>query len=172
MSKPNLIYAFSHKGAFMQEYISQAISGAKIAAKGYAVADKNAKFAPYKFTLHALGERDILMEILFAGICHSDIHSARSEWGEGIYPMVPGHEIAGRVIAVGNKVSKFKVGDYAGVGCMVNSCGKCEACKASNEQFCQNTIYTYIILILFSGSWCNTAGLYQISKIKIPPCFK
>ena len=75
----------------MQEYISQAISGAKIAAKGYAVADKNAKFAPYKFTRHALGERDILMEILFAGICHSDIHSARSEWGEGIYPMVPGH---------------------------------------------------------------------------------
>lgn len=127
----------------MQEYISQAKSGAKIAAKGYAVADKNAKFTPYKFTRHALGERDILMEILFAGICHSDIHNARSEWGEGIYPMVPGHEIAGRVIAVGSKVSKFKVGDFAGVGCMVNSCGECEACKASNEQFCQNTIYTY-----------------------------
>ncbi len=127
----------------MQEYVKQAQNGERIAAKGYAVADKNAKFQPYNFTRHALGEHDILMEILYAGICHSDIHSAKSEWHEGIYPMVPGHEIAGRVIAVGSGVRKFKVGDFAGVGCMVNACGQCEACKASREQFCQNVVFTY-----------------------------
>lgn len=128
----------------MQEYIKEATSGARVSARGFAVADKNAKFKAFNFSRHSLGENDILIEILFAGICHSDIHSARSEWREGIYPMVPGHEIAGRVIAVGNKVSKFKVGDYAGVGCMVNSCGECEACKKSNEQFCERgAIFTY-----------------------------
>ena len=128
----------------MQEYIKEATSGTRVSAKGFAVADKNAKFKAFNFSRHPLGANDILMEILFAGICHSDIHSARSEWHEGIYPMVPGHEIAGRVIAVGSKVSKFKVGDYAGVGCMVNSCGECEACKKSNEQFCERgAIFTY-----------------------------
>ncbi|MDY4425979.1 MAG: NAD(P)-dependent alcohol dehydrogenase [Helicobacter sp.] len=111
--------------------------GKRITAKGYAVQHKDDTFKPFEFSRHALGESDILIEILYAGICHSDIHSARSEWHNGIYPMVPGHEIAGRVVAVGSKVSKFKVGDYAGVGCMVNSCGECEACKASNEQYCE-----------------------------------
>ena len=135
--------ANSTKGAKMQNYINEAQSGARISSKGYAVADKNAKFKAFSFTRHPLGERDILIEILFAGICHSDIHSAKSEWAQGIYPMVPGHEIAGRVIAVGKGVKKFKVGDYAGVGCMVNSCGKCDACKASREQFCSNVVFTY-----------------------------
>ena len=114
--------------------LNEAKEGKRITAKGYAVQHKSDTFKPFEFSRHALGENDILIEILFAGICHSDIHSARSEWKEGIYPMVPGHEIAGKVVAVGSKVSKFKVGDYAGVGCMVNSCGECEACKASNEQ--------------------------------------
>lgn len=125
--------------------LDEAKEGKRISAKGYAVAHKSDSFKPFSFSRHPLGENDILIEILYAGICHSDIHSARSEWREGIYPMVPGHEIAGKVVAVGAKVSKFKVGDYAGVGCMVNSCGECEACRASNEQFCENgkTIFTY-----------------------------
>lgn len=82
---------------------------------------------------------------MYSGICHSDIHQARSEWGESIYPMVPGHEIAGRVAAVGKDVTKFKVGDMAGVGCMVNSCGECEHCRNGEEQYCDNgkTVYTY-----------------------------
>ncbi|WP_299548076.1 NAD(P)-dependent alcohol dehydrogenase [uncultured Helicobacter sp.] len=117
--------------------------GQRIPAVGYAVKNKDSKFEKFSFTRHCMGEKDIVIEILFAGICHSDIHSARSEWHAGIYPMVPGHEIAGRVVAVGSEVSKFKVGDYAGVGCMVNSCGECEACKRSQEQFCQKCIFTY-----------------------------
>lgn len=129
----------------LENNLTQATTGQRIEAKGYAVAHKDDTFKPFSFSRHAMGERDILIEILYAGICHSDIHSARSEWKEGIYPMVPGHEIAGRVVAVGSKVSKFKVGDYAGVGCMVNSCGECEACKKSQEQFCERgqTIFTY-----------------------------
>ncbi|MEU2145787.1 alcohol dehydrogenase catalytic domain-containing protein, partial [Streptomyces globisporus] len=75
-----------------------------------------------------VGEFDILIDIKFAGICHSDIHQARDGWGEGIFPMVPGHEIAGIVAETGSGVTRFKVGDRVGVGCMVDSCGRCDAC--------------------------------------------
>ncbi|EGB8870054.1 NAD(P)-dependent alcohol dehydrogenase [Campylobacter coli] len=111
------------------------LENGRIQSKGYAMLSKDAKFTPFEFTRHAVGDNDILIKILYAGICHSDIHTARSEWGEAVYPCVPGHEIAGEVIAVGKNVSKFKVGDYAGVGCMVNSCGECEACKVVSEKF-------------------------------------
>ena len=96
------------------------LENGRVQSKGFAMLSKDAKFTPFDFTRHALGERDILIKILYAGICHSDIHTARSEWGEATYPCVPGHEIAGEVVAVGKGVSQFKVGDDAGVGCMVN----------------------------------------------------
>ncbi|MFF4956763.1 NAD(P)-dependent alcohol dehydrogenase [Streptomyces sp. NPDC001222] len=83
-----------------------------------------------------VGEFDVLIDIKFAGICHSDIHQAREGWGEAIFPMVPGHEIAGVVSEVGSGVTKFKVGDRVGVGCMVDSCRECENCKAGFEQYC------------------------------------
>ncbi|NEB39451.1 NAD(P)-dependent alcohol dehydrogenase [Streptomyces sp. SID14515] len=83
-----------------------------------------------------VGEFDILIDIKFAGICHSDIHQARDGWGEGIFPMVPGHEIAGIVAETGSGVTRFKVGDRVGVGCMVDSCGKCDACLMGREQHC------------------------------------
>jgi len=83
------------------------------------------------------GTRDVVLEILFCGVCHSDIHQARDEWSGGIFPMVPGHEIVGRVTRVGGEVSKFKVGDLVGVGCMVDSCGVCDPCKHGVEQFCE-----------------------------------
>ncbi|HET6860237.1 MAG TPA: NAD(P)-dependent alcohol dehydrogenase [Streptomyces sp.] len=86
--------------------------------------------------LRPVGEHDVLIEIKFAGICHSDIHQARDGWGEGIFPMVPGHEIAGIVTEVGPGVTKFAVGDRAGVGCMVDSCRECDNCKAGLEQYC------------------------------------
>ncbi|MET8469795.1 NAD(P)-dependent alcohol dehydrogenase [Streptomyces sp. NPDC006422] len=92
----------------------------------------------------AVGEHDVLIDIKFAGICHSDIHQAREGWGEAIFPMVPGHEIAGVVEAVGAGVTKFKVGDRVGVGCMVDSCGKCEPCLAGQEQHCvEGNVQTY-----------------------------
>lgn len=138
------------------------LENGRVQSKGFAMLSKDAKFTPFDFTRHALGEKDILIKILYAGICHSDIHTARSEWGEATYPCVPGHEIAGEVVAVGTKVSKFKVGDYAGVGCMVNSCGECEACKASQEQFCERgkTIFTYNSEDVFHGGE-NTYGGYS-----------
>lgn len=83
-----------------------------------------------------VGEFDVLIDIKFAGICHSDIHQARDGWGEGIFPMVPGHEIAGIVAEAGSGVTRFKVGDRVGVGCMVDSCGKCDACLLGREQHC------------------------------------
>jgi alcohol dehydrogenase (NADP+) len=87
---------------------------------------------------------DVVIDIAYAGICHSDIHQARDEWGGAIFPMVPGHEIAGTVSAVGSAVTKYRVGDRVGVGCMVNSCGECEYCRAGTEQFCvKGNVQTY-----------------------------
>lgn len=87
---------------------------------------------------------DVVIEIDYSGICHSDIHTVRSEWGPAAYPCVPGHEIVGHVIQVGKKVKKFKVGDLAGVGCFVDSCGKCASCKQHEQQFCEkHTAFTY-----------------------------
>lgn len=94
---------------------------------------------PFKATTierRDIGPKDVLIEIKYAGICHSDIHTARGEWGETTYPLVPGHEIAGTVSEVGADVSKLKIGDRVGVGCMVNSCRKCENCRKGEEQYC------------------------------------
>lgn len=110
-----------------------------IETKGYATHDKNAKFAPFKFERRDVGVNDILIDIEFAGICHSDIHQARAEWEPmvpSIYPMVPGHEIVGHVAQVGSKVTKFEVGDIAGIGCFVDSCRECPPCVIGEEQFC------------------------------------
>jgi uncharacterized zinc-type alcohol dehydrogenase-like protein len=107
-----------------------------LAARGYATASPESSFEPFDFERREVGARDVLIEILFAGICHSDIHQARNEWGNSIYPMVPGHEIVGRVVQVGADVTKFKEGDIAGVGCFVDSCRTCTSCEADFEQWC------------------------------------
>ncbi|NYF98364.1 alcohol dehydrogenase catalytic domain-containing protein [Janibacter cremeus] len=90
-----------------------------------------------------VGENDVLIEIAYAGVCHSDIHTARSEWGQAPYPLVVGHEIAGTVAEVGSAVTTHTVGDRVGVGCMVNSCRECDACKAGKEQYCTKQVGTY-----------------------------
>jgi len=105
--------------------------------KGYATSAPNAKFEPFSFERRDVGAKDILIEIQYCGICHSDIHQARDEWGGSIFPMVPGHEIVGRVVQKGAEVSKFNEGDIAGVGCFVDSCRTCENCAEGFEQFCQ-----------------------------------
>lgn len=105
--------------------------------RGYATKSPTSAFEPFDFTRREVGPHDVLIKILYSGICHSDIHSSRNEWGGATYPMVPGHEIAGKVLKVGDQVKKFKVGDTAGVGCFVDSCRTCESCKSTEEQFCE-----------------------------------
>ncbi|MDQ6785408.1 MAG: NAD(P)-dependent alcohol dehydrogenase [Acidobacteriota bacterium] len=107
-----------------------------VQTKGYAAKSASDTLQPFEFERRDLKEDDILIEIAFCGVCHSDIHQVRDEWGGSIYPMVPGHEIVGLVARVGANVSKFKEGDYAGVGCFVDSCRECENCKDGVEQFC------------------------------------
>lgn len=106
--------------------------------KGYAAESAKAALKPFEFGRRDLGARDVLIEIQYCGVCHSDIHQARGEWGDEIFPMVPGHEIVGRVSAVGSEVTKFKEGDTAGVGCFVDSCRVCANCKEGEEQHCEN----------------------------------
>jgi uncharacterized zinc-type alcohol dehydrogenase-like protein len=107
-----------------------------IQTKGYAASSASSSLQPFSFERRDPKPNDIVIEIAYSGICHSDIHTARSEWGPTLYPCVPGHEIVGTVKSVGKKVKKFKVGDTVGVGCMVDSCGKCGNCKNHEEQYC------------------------------------
>lgn len=104
--------------------------------KAYAAQSASSPLTPFSFNRREPGPSDVQVEILYCGVCHSDIHQARDEWGGSIYPMVPGHEIVGRVIGVGAKVKKFKAGDLAGVGVMVDSCRRCKHCKNDLEQYC------------------------------------
>lgn len=107
--------------------------------KGYAVDGPQDTFHEFDFERRDVGPKDILIDIMYAGICHSDIHQVRAEWEPmmpSVYPMVPGHEIVGRVSQVGSNVTKFKVGDLAGIGCFIDSCRECDPCKAGFEQFC------------------------------------
>lgn len=102
----------------------------------YAVLSPSAPLQPYSITRRPCGDDDVVIDIKYAGICHSDIHQARTEWGDAIFPMVPGHEIGGIVAQIGAKVTKFQVGDVVGVGCMVDSCRSCEHCIAGLENYC------------------------------------
>jgi uncharacterized zinc-type alcohol dehydrogenase-like protein len=104
----------------------------------YATAAAKAPFEKTTIQRRDLGPRDVLIKIAYAGICHSDIHTAREEWGEAIFPLVPGHEIAGVVQDIGSAVAKYAVGDRVGVGCMVDSCRECVNCLAGEEQYCLN----------------------------------
>ena len=112
--------------------------------KGYATTAADAPLAPFSFERRDPREDDVAIDIKYCGICHSDIHQARNEWGGSTYPMVPGHEIAGVVTAVGGKVTKFKVGDRVGIGCFVDSCGHCAECKRGLQQYCgKGLVFTY-----------------------------
>jgi uncharacterized zinc-type alcohol dehydrogenase-like protein len=114
------------------------------AVKAYATASATAALAPFAIERREPGPRDIQIEILYCGVCHSDLHQARNDWSNSIYPMVPGHEIVGRVVRLGAAVHKLRVGDYAGVGCMVDSCRHCPSCAQGLEQYCeQGATLTY-----------------------------
>ena len=111
---------------------------------GYAAHTPTDDLTPYHFTRREPRPDDVVIEILYCGVCHSDLHSARNDWGNAMYPLVPGHEIIGRVLAVGTAVTRFQVGDEVGVGCMVDSCQHCDPCEHGLEQYCEEgSTYTY-----------------------------
>ncbi|PRZ23451.1 NAD(P)-dependent alcohol dehydrogenase [Flavobacterium granuli] len=110
-----------------------------IKSRGYAGKDERGTLVKWDFERRAVGDNDVLIDIKFSGICHSDIHTIKGHWGAQKYPQVPGHEIAGIVAAVGKNVTKFKIGDQAGIGCMVDSCMQCDSCKNGEEHHCETT---------------------------------
>jgi alcohol dehydrogenase (NADP+) len=112
--------------------------------KSYAAQSATTPLAPWTFDRRDPKPHDVQIEILYCGVCHSDLHTVRNEWGNAIYPVVPGHEIVGRVTAVGSHVKKFKAGEFAGVGCLVDSCRECNNCKHGQEQYCTGgAVFSY-----------------------------
>jgi alcohol dehydrogenase (NADP+) len=119
-------------------------STALLPSKGYAALAAAEKLIPFNFNRRKPRPHDVLVDILYCGVCHTDLHFVRNDWGMSIYPLVPGHEIVGRVTQIGDHVHKFKVGDTVGIGCLVDSCRECENCKDNEEQYCLNgMVLTY-----------------------------
>ncbi|KAG6432013.1 hypothetical protein SASPL_103586 [Salvia splendens] len=112
-------------------------------AVGWAARDPSGVLSPFKFSRPAAAPRDVHFKVLYCGICHSDLHTIKNEWGNAHYPVVPGHEIVGVVTAVGPSVTKFSPGDKVGVGCLVNSCRNCDQCAAHLQNYCPNLVLTY-----------------------------
>ncbi|CAE6906022.1 Aldehyde reductase YahK [Paraburkholderia nemoris] len=104
----------------------------------YAASDAQSKLSPFEFQCRELRANDVQMEVLFCGVCHTDLHVARNDWKRTVYPVVPGHEVVGRVTAVGSDVTKYQIGDLVGVGCLVDSCRTCPSCEEGLEQYCEN----------------------------------
>ncbi len=128
-------------------------------AHGYAARSADQPLAPFAFERRTPGPHDVRIDILYCGVCHSDLHTARDEWQNTLYPSVPGHEIVGRITAVGNAVDGFKIGDIAGVGCMVDSCRQCASCKEGEEQYCEAGFTGTYNGPMFGGE--NTYGGYS-----------
>ena len=134
------------------------------ASKGFAALSAQSPLSPYAFSRREPGPTEITVEILYCGVCHSDLHMARNEWGQTIYPMVPGHEIVGRVLAAGGSVTKFKAGDIAAVGVIVDSCRKCAPCQKGEEHFCdEGSTLTYAAKDRVDGS--ITMGGYSSNYV-------
>ncbi|OOQ60947.1 NAD(P)-dependent alcohol dehydrogenase [Mucilaginibacter pedocola] len=146
-----------------------------IQAKGYAAQKANDTLAPWAFERREVGPHDVQIEIQYCGVCHSDLAQINNEWFPGIFPMVPGHEIVGRVTKVGSHVTNFKIGDRAGVGTMVNSCGKCEHCEEGLEPYCAEGVsVTYNGIDKFGdgtpgyGGYSNTIVTKDSFVVHIP----
>lgn len=151
-----------------------------VAARGYAARDTFGHLSPWEFERRPLRDDDVLIEIKYSGVCHSDIHQLRGEWAPQQYPQVPGHEIAGIVTAVGRNVTRFKVGDQAGVGTMVDSCGVCNSCTRGQEQHCDRdaTLFTYGYpdktspTGITQGGYANNIVVRERFAIRIPQTMK
>ncbi len=131
--------------------------------RAYAARSPESGLAPYEIERRQPGPEDVRIEILYCGVCHSDLHTARNEWKNTLYPSVPGHEIVGRVVAAGDRVQQFRAGDLVGVGCMVDSCGHCHSCEEGEEQYCENGFTGTYNGPLFGGE--NTYGGYSQSIV-------
>ena len=131
-----------------------------IKTRGYAAHSGDQPLQPFQFERRTPGPGDVQIDILYCGVCHSDLHTARNDWGNTLFPSVPGHEIIGRVAAVGDQVDRFKVGDMVGVGCMVDSCQHCSPCAEGLEQYCDNGFVSTYNGHTFGGSE-NTYGGYS-----------
>jgi len=141
--------------------------------KAYGVTSATEPLKPLEITRRNIGPLDVEIDITYCGVCHSDIHQARNEWDNSLYPMVPGHEIVGIISQVGAKVSRFKKGDKVGVGCMVDSCRQCHDCKEGLEQFCTRPIFTYNCLekddkTLAQGGYSKKIVVTEDFVLKIP----
>jgi alcohol dehydrogenase (NADP+) len=140
----------------------------------YAAQTATTPLAPFNIERRDVGQRDVAIDILYCGVCHSDLHTVRSEWQGTTYPCVPGHEIVGRVVTVGADVKKFKPGDTVGVGCMVDSCRTCANCEADLEQFCATTTFTYNSADQKSGGisyggYSDSIVVDEAFVLRIPP---
>ena len=132
--------------------------------KGYATPNAQSPLAPFNFTRREPGATEIAVEILYCGVCHSDLHMVRNEWGNSLYPMVPGHEIVGRILAAGSAVTKFKVGGIAAIGVIVDSCRQCAPCARGEEHYCdEGPTLTYAATDRVDGS--NTMGGYSSNYV-------
>lgn len=145
-------------------------------AKGYAALDAKKPLEPHAFERRAPGPEDVVLEILFCGICHSDIHAVNNDWGSSRYPLVPGHEIVGRVTEVGSQVTRFAAGDLAGVGCFIDSCRQCAACEEDDEHYCvEGFTATYGSVersqpdLATYGGYSNNYVLHEHFALKIDP---
>ncbi|XP_059624110.1 8-hydroxygeraniol dehydrogenase-like [Cornus florida] len=114
-----------------------------VKAFGWAARDSSGVLSPFKFSRRATGEKDVKFKVLYCGICHSDLHFLKNEWGFSMYPLLPGHELVGIVTEVGSKVQKFKVGDKVGVGCLIGTCRSCDNCANDLESYCPEMVLTY-----------------------------
>ena len=131
--------------------MSSIINSSRFETTAWSCEKAGSQFKKCSITRRAIGESDVHIAIKYASICHSDIHQANGDWGKAIYPMVPGHEIAGVVEAIGKRVTKFKIGDHAGIGCMVDSCRNCKSCNNNQENYCKKgAVLTYNSRMKFS----------------------
>jgi len=141
--------------------------------KAFGTSSAAQALGPLQITRRETGTDDVAIDIAYCGVCHSDIHQARNEWGNSLYPMVPGHEIVGVVTKVGSKVKRFKAGDKVGIGCLVDSCRECPDCKDHLEQFCSRPIFTYNCLekdnkTLAQGGYSTKIVVHQDFVLRIP----